>query len=502
MHSVRGSATKEKRAVKSKANQLVKLKLQDSSDMRPQASDSVGQAHSKYANTSQPSTTTHQQAAQFKQVKKAPQASSARPRASERSVVPTNAGQKSVTNRYTKILAGANGLDNPQIHQLGISSATNKIKKSFNFEVTQEHSLGGDDTRLQDHHHLAFNPASKQDILNQLLLFKQANVDQGRIANAFASNSSVPGAGAGKHHQQNQMVQPRIYQKGSKQAKVQNMKNQQLLLMQQQLAQAQQTSQQLQVQLQTANSVSNSRKALNATGPVPKATHSTAPNGQGKHTQASLKRQSASNKVAKSVGQSKPPAHAQYFESAAVPSKGSKAGGQGSGPGGVGVGVNRAHGSTAITTQGGNTVININIDNGGAANYIHQGALQAQVPFASLQQQQQQAPTLQRNGPFTHSQFLEQQQKQAQGDAFPPQQPQDGQQFQQLAQPGLVIGPNVSKAAQLVPKQETSQESILLQQQQARKDEGLVAQAVSKTRKKPGKSLGGVDHSSATAGQV
>ena len=211
MHSVRASATKDKRAVKSKASQLVKLKLQDSSDMRPQASDSVSQMHSKHANTSQPATTTHQQAAPFKQAKKAAQSSSARPRASERSVVPTNAGQQSVTNRYTKILAGANGLDNPQLHQLGISSATNKIKKSFNFEVAQEHSLGGDDTRLQDHQ-IAINPASKQDIINQLLLFKQANLDQGKIANAFASNSSVPGAGAaGRHHQQNQAVQPRIY---------------------------------------------------------------------------------------------------------------------------------------------------------------------------------------------------------------------------------------------------------------------------------------------------
>ena len=129
------------------------------------------------------------------------------------------------------------------------------------------------------------------------------------------------------------------------------------------------------MQLQTANSVSNSRKALNATGAAPKSAHNTAPNGQGKHTQASLKRQGASNKAAKSVGQSKPPAHAQYFESAAVPSKSNKAGMQGSGQSGVGVGVNRSHGSTAITTQGGNTVININIDNGGAANYIHQGAL-------------------------------------------------------------------------------------------------------------------------------
>ena len=200
MHSVRGSATKDKRAVKGKANQLVKLKLQDSSDMRPQASDSVGQMHSKYANTSQPATTTHQQAVPFKQVKKVTQSSSVRPRASERSVVPTNAGQKSVTNKYTKILAGANGLENPQIHQLGISSATNKIKKSFNFEVAQEHSIGGDDTRLQDHH-LAFNPATKQDIINQLLAFKQGYEDQGSITNAFTSNSSVPGAGTGKHYQ-------------------------------------------------------------------------------------------------------------------------------------------------------------------------------------------------------------------------------------------------------------------------------------------------------------
>ena len=121
--------------------------------------------------------------------------------------------------------------------------------------------------------------------------------------------------------------------------------------MQQQLAQAQQTSQQLQVQLQTTNSVSNSRKALNATGPAPKSTHNTTSNSQGKHTQASLKRQGGtSNKVAKSVGQSKPPAHAQYFESAAVPSKGTKAGIQGSGQAGVGVGVHRSQGSTAITT--------------------------------------------------------------------------------------------------------------------------------------------------------
>ena len=98
------------------------------------------------------------------------------------------------------------------------------------------------------------------------------------------------------------------------------------------------------------------------------------------------------------------------------------------------------------------------------------------MPFASLQQQPQQAQALQRNGPFTHSQFLEQQQKQAQRDAFPPQQPQDGQQFQQLPQPGLAIGPNVSKPAQIVLRQETSQESILLQQQ-ARKGEGSATQA-------------------------
>ena len=117
---------------------------------------------------------------------------------SERSVVPTDAGQKSVTNKYTKILAGASGLDNAQIHQLGISSATNKIKKSFNFELAQERSIGGDDTRLQDHQ-LASNPASKQDIINQLHhMFKQVNVDQGRLANAFAS---APGGNSGRHHQ-------------------------------------------------------------------------------------------------------------------------------------------------------------------------------------------------------------------------------------------------------------------------------------------------------------
>ena len=104
------------------------------------------------------------------------------------------------------------------------------------------------------------------------------------------------------------------------------------------------------MQLQTANSVSNSKKALNATGPAPKSAHNTTSNGQSKHAQASLKRQGGPNKVAKSVGQSKPPAHAQYFESAAVPSKSNKVGLQGSTQGGVGVGVNRSHGSTAITT--------------------------------------------------------------------------------------------------------------------------------------------------------
>ena len=47
-------------------------------------------------------------------------------------------GQKSVTNKYTKILAGVDDFDSnpPQIHvPAGISSATNKIKKSFNFDT-------------------------------------------------------------------------------------------------------------------------------------------------------------------------------------------------------------------------------------------------------------------------------------------------------------------------------------------------------------------------------
>lgn len=47
-------------------------------------------------------------------------------------------GQKSVTNKYTKVLAGVDDFDNnpPQIHVQGISSATNKIKKSFNFDTS------------------------------------------------------------------------------------------------------------------------------------------------------------------------------------------------------------------------------------------------------------------------------------------------------------------------------------------------------------------------------
>lgn len=49
-----------------------------------------------------------------------------------------NTGQKSVTNKYAKVLAGIDDFDShpPQIHvPAGISSATNKIKKSFNFDT-------------------------------------------------------------------------------------------------------------------------------------------------------------------------------------------------------------------------------------------------------------------------------------------------------------------------------------------------------------------------------
>ena len=48
-------------------------------------------------------------------------------------------GQKSVTNKYTKVLTGVmDDFDThhpPTIHVQGISSATNKIKKSFNFDT-------------------------------------------------------------------------------------------------------------------------------------------------------------------------------------------------------------------------------------------------------------------------------------------------------------------------------------------------------------------------------
>lgn len=52
-------------------------------------------------------------------------------------------GQKSVTNKYTKILAGVDDLDNNPPHNhvpAGISSATNKMKKSFNFDTA---AIGG-----------------------------------------------------------------------------------------------------------------------------------------------------------------------------------------------------------------------------------------------------------------------------------------------------------------------------------------------------------------------
>ena len=88
-------------------------------------------------------------------------------------------------------------------------------------------------------------------------------------------------------------------------------------------------------------SISNSRKALNVSGPIP----------------IEALRKAKAETQTKPITKSKPPAHAQYFETAGSNNPKQKQ-------------VEMSVPGTAITTQGGNTVININIDNRGDA-YQH-----------------------------------------------------------------------------------------------------------------------------------
>lgn len=82
-------------------------------------------------------------------------------------------GQKSVTNKNSKLIAGIEELEvqQPQIHVSGISSATNKIKKSFNFETGlasgQEMASLDNSSSVLDAS--ATSRAKKQKLMNQIL---------------------------------------------------------------------------------------------------------------------------------------------------------------------------------------------------------------------------------------------------------------------------------------------------------------------------------------------
>ena len=142
-----------------------------------------------------------------------------------------------MTNKYAKVFAGIDELEghHSQIHVPGISSATNRLKKSFNFEtgaLVPHYDVVLTESQQQE------SRAKNQELLNQILL---QNPQLAGSLNFMTNPATVtaPGTKYLSANGNSTVTASSSVRQSQKHAKLQNMKTQQLVMLQQQYAQAQ-----------------------------------------------------------------------------------------------------------------------------------------------------------------------------------------------------------------------------------------------------------------------